>query len=495
MTAPIHILKKLRLPARFEKLDEALGPDVVKLLTPPEANLRALSSIAISLSQSGEGVLIPCYGETGAGKTTLAENIGFFLPGKFSKTLLHDSEITYESLNAALEKHVRTEAPSADLVIPVNLDHREGAPPNDQELAAMKRFLRTNSRPCVAFWLDTDLERSVELADRYVQITGKAVVDLPLLVDGPDKGTWKDIALNTIQLCNSLTPAQTKELGIDPTTYDLNRFRTLGGFLRQLSVDFTELLAAHEQSTQRQMTLIICYVSEALERGCLSSFSSKGGEPGLLDSTSLLNCTPDSMIGKTWAAKRGILTQTIFRLDARAFWVPPAAVTAILRRYGPPDVQKILEGANRSMPKPADIITYVGRTDLGRYLAEVKGATYETRGRPAEEARDALARVAKEFGYGGGRDKLLNAALLEATTSYITELGVPVHTGLAEKALPYCPSLIPDNTIDIGARMLCVEYMWRSGDALDSSRRSEAAQYALEKLHNYAVNLGWTKPA
>jgi hypothetical protein len=51
---------------------------------------------------------------------------------------------------------------------------------------------------------------------------------------------------------------------------------------------------------------------------------------------------------------------------------------------------------------------------------------------------------------------------------------------------------MPDNHLDIGERVLCVEYMWRSGDALDSSRRSEAAQYALEKLHNYAVNLGWT---
>jgi hypothetical protein len=107
MTAiPIHVLKKLRLPARFEKLDEALGPDVFKLLTPPDENLAALSKVALSSAQSGEGVFVPCCGETGAGKTTLAQTIGYFLPDRFGRTLSHDGAIMYEELGTAVESHV-----------------------------------------------------------------------------------------------------------------------------------------------------------------------------------------------------------------------------------------------------------------------------------------------------------------------------------------------------------------------------------------------------
>ena len=62
----------------------------------------------------------------------------------------------------------------------------------------------------------------------------------------------------------------------------------------------------------------------------------------------------------------------------------------------------------------------------------------------------------------------------------------------AETQLSFCP-LIPDNFIDRGADILCVEYTWRAGDFPGSSHRSEAGQYALTKLKNYAVALGWAQ--
>jgi hypothetical protein len=198
------------------------------------------------------------------------------------------------------------------------------------------------------------------------------------------------------------------------------------------------------------------------------------------------------MIGKRWAAKRGVLTQTILRLDARAFWFPPAATVAILHRYGPEEVVKILESLKRTAPSPIDVSTYISRTDLGRYLLSDTGSAYETRGRPAEEAKDALAQVAVKFGFGRGNDKKMNRGFLDALGSFMRARELPVPAANAETALHFCSALIPDNQFDLNGRLLCVEYVWRSGDALASARRSEAAQYALEKLHNYAVNLGWT---
>lgn len=486
-----HVLEHLKLPARYEKLEEILGPDVVKLLTPPEETIDSLHRISLLCSQTGEGLLVPCYGETGAGKTTLAENLSFFLPNQYSGTVTHQGAISYEALNDAVTLFRQQHRPPRGQIIPINIDHREGAPPSDEELAAVKRYLRTAEIPAVVLWLETDRGRAEALAARYRGITGDAIVELPIAIRGPERSTWQDIALNTIELCNPLPSTQVLEMGINPRDYRPEDFPSLGEFLKRVAIDFSNLVADHQASTRKPVTLIIVFASEALDRGTLPAYT-LGGEPGLLDSHALLKCTPESMTGQRWSQKRGILTQTIFRLDARAFWMPPAAIIAVLRRHGPKEVQEVLERLGRTTPSPADIVTYLGRTDLGRYLAEVKGAAYELRGRPAEEAKEMLASVAREYGYGRGNDKYLNASFLEAWKEYFEGIGVQVQEAKAERALEFCASIIPDNQIDLGSRIICIEYVWRSGDVLHSSRRSEAAQYALEKLHNYAVNLGWT---
>ncbi|GLC25783.1 hypothetical protein [Roseisolibacter agri] len=490
-TIPRHVLEQLSIPTRYEKLIERVGSDVVKLLTPPDGNIEAFRKVAVAAAQTGEGLLVPCYGETGTGKTTLAESLSFFLPGLFTPTATHQGLITYDALSAVVDRLRRETPPLKGQLIPLNIDHREGAPPTDEELASIKRFLRTSQVPCVVLWLETDLRRAQEVAERYTSITGRAIIDLPLTVTGPARETWHDIAGNTIELCNPLPEKQVGELGIEPRDYDVSRFPSIGEFMKRIAIDFSNQIIEHQSATKKPVTLVLAYVSESLDRGVLPSFT-HGGEPGLLDSHALLKCTPESMIGKRWSAKRGVLTQTIFRLDARAFWFPPAAAVSILRRYGPQEVSALLERIGRSNPSPTDVSNYLSRSDLGRFLLGDTGTAYETRGRPAEEAKAALAKVGSEYGFGSGNDKKMNAAFLEALLALLESQDHRVRASAAEQALDFCGGIIPDNQIDLGDRIVCIEYIWRSGEALDTSRRSEAAQYALQKLHNYAVNLGWT---
>lgn len=60
----------------------------------------------------------------------------------------------------------------------------------------------------------------------------------------------------------------------------------------------------------------------------------------------------------------------------------------------------------------------------------------------------------------------------------------------AEEKLEFCP-LVPDNALYLPDYVLCVEYTWRSAEFLDIRHRSEVAQYILNKLKNYAAELGW----
>lgn len=487
-----HILDRLVLPAKYERLELKVGAELVKVLTPPRETLEVFSRIAAAIKKTYEGAFIPVVGAPGAGKTTVANSLGFFEPATFAPTLRYQGAITFDALTDTVTRFRQAEGIVNGRILPISIDHREGAPPTDEELAAIKRFVRTTKAPMLVLWLETDHSVAQRIAERHVALTGSTIVKLPVTVAGPDRGTWQEIALHTLELCNNLPASEIVEIGIDPRTYEPARATTLGEFLKQIANDFANLLVDHQTSSIRPLTLIIEYVSGSLDRGVLSELTH--GEPGLLNSHALLRCTPDSMIGRWWGSRRGHLTQTIFRLDARAFWFSPAAATAILRRHGPEQVVDLLDAAGRSLPSPADLRGYLERTDLGRYLAGSERTASETRGRPPEDAQRQLARIAEEYGYGGARDKVLNRAILDALVALLPTLSVPVAASANENGLPFCSTLIPDNQIDVGDRILCIEYCWRSGEGLGSSRRSEVAQYALEKLKNYAINLGWIAP-
>jgi hypothetical protein len=58
--------------------------------------------------------------------------------------------------------------------------------------------------------------------------------------------------------------------------------------------------------------------------------------------------------------------------------------------------------------------TYLERSDLGRHLAGEIRAVGEGRGNPAEDARAVFEAYAEYVGFGGGKDKLINAAFASA---------------------------------------------------------------------------------
>ena len=52
--------------------------------------------------------------------------------------------------------------------------------------------------------------------------------------------------------------------------------------------------------------------------------------------------------------------------------------------------------------------------------------------------------------------------------------------------------LVPDNAVFYADNVQCIEYTWRKGEFLASRTRSAVAQYILDKLRNFARELGWT---
>ncbi len=486
----IHLLRQLTLPDRFENLFDLVGADVARLLVNPEKEtVRALETAAISIRARNEGLLVPLYGRSGIGKTTLARNLTTFFPATYTDTVNYEGKVTYEELVKALSKAKKTHPANEDRIVPLNLDHRESDPPKAAELAAMKRFLRRPSpgARCLLLWPETNHDKADSIATSYIEIAGEPAIELPVVVAGPSTEAWPQIAIQTLELANKVPSIV--ELGIDPRTYDCEKFESLGSFLRRLSNDFSARLSELIHQTKKPLTLIILFASESEDMGVLTQLTNPG-RFGLLEPSALLDATRDSVMGKWWRNRTGLLTQAVLQLNAHAFSLTPAPSVAVIRQFGPDQAIAGLKKAGLVSRGAANVTTVLERSDVGRYLRGEARSAYESRGKPPATSTKGFRTLAKS-GFTFGRDKNLNNAMANAWEEFFRRNNMKFDAIHSEQKLDFC-SLIPDNSIHQRDHIYCMEYTWRSGDFLVGKNRASIAVYILTKIQNYARELGWT---
>lgn len=294
---------------------------------------------------------MPLYGGTGTGKTTFASNLSQWIPDQFAPTLDYDGLIEYDSLEQEVQKYVNNLPANETRIIPVNIDHRESNPPNDSELAAIKRFLRTkpSGLPTLLLWPETSQDIANKISQRYIDIAGSTSIDLPLVLSGPARETWVEIALNTLRIANDIESLDT--LGVNPRNYDVNEYSSVGEYMRQVSNDFNKLLQEFRRSLVKPIRLAIVFASETSDPGVLSQITNST-HYGLLDAQSLIAVTPDSELGRWWTPRRGLLTRAIVQLNAHAFSLTPASSISAIRNCGPID-NKLLDDVGITRYGPA----------------------------------------------------------------------------------------------------------------------------------------------
>ena len=273
--ANLHVLKGLRLPDRFETLSALVGPRVAELLVTPAADtVTAFRALGLAVTARQQGVLAPVYAPTGAGKTTLAHALSTFLPDVFAASAVHSGAVSAESLSATLKGAIRL---GDSRVIPLLIDHREGAPPTGAELAEIKRFLRTTDGGArtVVFWPETDDAKAAQIARDYEALAGAPPVAMPLLPAGPERAAWRDVALHTLKVCNDIDSLE--DLGVSPANYDPAGSPTLGEFLRRISNDFVETVNGIITSTARLIHVVILFACETPDHGILSNLRPRSG--------------------------------------------------------------------------------------------------------------------------------------------------------------------------------------------------------------------------
>ncbi len=231
-----HVLGNLSLPSRYEPLVAKIGPEVLRLLLPPaEGTVHVLEEAADAVISLNEGLFLPIHAVSGTGKTTLADNLTLFLPGRYTKTMTFDAVVSAGALTIALDAFVGTLLANEGRVIPINIDHREGRPATSHEVTEIKRFLRQGAgQRALVVWPETDEAKALEMSSAYRQVAGVVPLNIPIAVAGPPVESWSGLAAQTLQLANQVGSL---EHFVDLNAYDVASFRSLGDYLRQIALD------------------------------------------------------------------------------------------------------------------------------------------------------------------------------------------------------------------------------------------------------------------
>ncbi|WP_327652973.1 hypothetical protein [Micromonospora aurantiaca] len=483
-----HLLKQLVFPSRFEVLEKHLGSEIARLVVEPPAPTRdALESASQAAKARGEGVFLPFYASSGTGKTTLANSLSTFFPMDFTPTENLEGIVSFDELKRVASSAVDRLPANDSRVVPINIDHRESDPPSSTELSQIKRFLRESKvgYRTALLWPETSGNIAHKMASDFTAIAGTPAIRIPVEIDGPPRETWISIAQNTLQLANNVDSLEL--LGVNPKDYDPGEFPSIGEFLRQVSNDFSARRMEMLRETRKPIRLAIIFVSESPDAGVLMQLTNSS-KFGLMDGNALLDATRESVVGRWWNQHRGLLTQMIVQLDARLFGMAPQTTIPILRRFGSESIIKDLTDLDVGASRPSDIKTSLRRSDFGKYLNGTARPTYETRGTPSAISSPAFSLLADK-GFTSGQDKVFNKSMLEAIRIYLEGEGIAVSSSGAEQKLDFCP-LIPDNHFEVAGDVVCVEYTWRKGTFLTNTNRGNIAQYVLQKLQNYARELG-----
>lgn len=439
----------------------------------------------------GRGNLRACLCAIRCRQDYLCQQPTHLLPEVFFKPRLYPEKsdsIDIVSLREIEEQHKKSDQTKSSKILPIIIDHRESDAPNSQEISVLKRFLRTSDIKCIILWLTTNRKLANQMAEMIEEIAGLSPIELPLIFLGPPHSEWQDITLNTMIISNGIQDIA--DLGINPKDYSVDKSRTIGEFIRNISNEFNKNRLRLIRETRKPISLIVVFVTNSQDPGILGSLTNSN-KYGLIEGQALLQSSPNSEVGRWWKERVSLLTRTILQLNARMTFISPTASVNALRTYLDDETSEKLTNSRIERKNPSTIARDLARTDFYKHIVGKQVGAFENRGSPPEKSVAAFKSISEARGFTYGKDKTYNAAIAKSLEdTFRIEKHTYINMRVEQKLHETIP-LIPDTYIETEEVYTCIEYAWRKGDFLTKSNRSSIAQYALEKLRSYATELGW----
>ena len=469
---------ELRIPNRFESLQEQFPDGYRPLILPVESDLRALSRLREHAVVQAGGVLCFLLGPTGVGKTTTVYSAAANMPESFAPVVVVPPTVKLRDAAGWLSQGVSI--PNAEQATLVLFDGREVSDDEvglQQFISGLNQVLRR--RPDILFiWPTTDEHWHQKVAGIARRVGGSNLVPSGSdhTVVGPEKKDWAT-ALDRLLLRFDKGVA---DLGLanDFVQQAIMRAPTMGAFLSEIGGVVAERVVKLREIRQLpQLSFVITSsgdVSGEANRLRRAGTQSLAAEP-------LLAYSPRSEVGKWWAARNRNpdhhLGYIISLFDARLVTMSASAVVYACLHHGDKDLLKLAQDAG-ARPDKGNAGRTVQASELFRYFRgeAVPEFTTGRKGKVLEStvsAYDALQAVSLK------RHKAINQAICDLLATH------PDTPLVTEKKfeVAYGGDVVTDAVMKIADRDYHLEFHHLSGAGC---RAATMASYVMGKLRGYS---------
>ena len=468
----------LRIPNRFESLQEQFPDGYRPLILPVESDLRALSRLREQAVVQTGGVLCFLLGPTGIGKTTTVYSAAANMPQTFAPVVVVPPAVKLRDAAGWLNQGVPL--PKGEQATLVLFDGREVSDDDvglQQFISGLNQILRRR-RDVLFIWPTTDEQWHQKVARIASRVGGTNLVppgsDHTVL--GPEKKEWA-AALDRILLQFDKGIA---DLGLanDFIQQAVARAPTIGAFLSEIGGVVAErVVKLREIKRLPQLTFVVTSsgdVSGEANRLRRAGTQSLAAEP-------LLAYSPRSEAGKWWAARNQNpnhhLGYIISLFDARLVTMSASAVVYACLHHGEEDLLRLAQDAG-ARPDKGNAGRTIQASELFRYFRGEAVPEFTT-GRKGKVLDATVRAYAQIQAVSLKRHKAINQAICELVATH------PETTPLTEKRfeVAFGGDVVTDAVLRLAGREYHLEFHHLSSP---KCRAATMASYVMDKLRGYA---------
>jgi hypothetical protein len=411
----------LRIPNRFESLQETFGQEIRPLIVPIDADLNALNGLADRARVQNGGVLCFLLGSSGVGKTTSAHSAAVHMPDAFAPVLAVPPEIALRDVGGWLTTNLPP--PSAAKSLIALFDGRELSDDDagvKQLLSSLNQLLRR--RPDLLFcWPTTDPDWHSKLRSLAEGIGGSnfAPSESDVEVTGPPAGEWPT-ALERLLLQFGKTY---EDVGL---AHDLvgelcASEKTIGGFLTRVGAIIAERVTK-TRVTKRLPQLVFVISSSGDVIGEANRIRRAGTQA--LAPEPLLGYSPRSEAGKWWTERNKNsnhhLGYLISLFDARLITLGASAVVYACMHSGD-NLLTIAATDKGARPDKGNAKRTIEVSEFFRFLRgeAIPEFTSGRKGSILDSTTNAYAAIQA---LSAQRHKSINRAICQLTREHMSEL-------------------------------------------------------------------------
>ncbi len=447
------------------------------IVLPVDPALSKIKNVARDMNAAGRGAFLILRGDSGSGKSTFVNTVGFFI---------EEVEVLSLSKNESIEKVLMSVGRTSFKLRIIVIEGRDAlrevtSRELESSIHEMNRFLRSDAgERTLIVWPTNADDLEAALVDAAKRVGADALLGIEntsYRFVGPPKSQYVDIANRTIATLNQ--GASLADLGVSQERASelAESASTIGSYLGFLRADLLRNQSRVEELLDKERCRLWIVIAAGNDpEGDVAGLTR--GTSSAADVERLLGATNANIVQdlKKYPDKLGILSTV---LDAKILHLPSVVALSIARDFGDKKLTELMTQSSLSTSKQNDALVRLERTDIAKAFSTAPTGT-RTRGpKPGSNTESAFKKLAL---IASKADQPLNASIGSAllAADYVTafETEQDLGTGLTRYSDLVCKS----NTLE----RVRIEVMWRA-----KTNRAEIANYTLTKLYNYGKAIGF----